>query len=316
MVDARAGVRRKTTTLPYHCVAWASPAFLSRTKRRACPGRPTGRSFTSGAGRGLSGVRGPRARGIRSLVDRLHWSPSICLSQTIRCDVDKGVIKLAVAGRPNVGKSTLINTWLGGRATGGIRPAGYDPRCHHCAVERNGQRLNWSRYCRLRRKGKVFGHREIFGGENVTGHRVWRTWCCCCSTPPRRDRPRCPYRGLHPGERPCRGSAVNKMGCRDDYQRQLCSAPLRRDCVSEVCLRCTSSRRRSVRAGPLWASIAQAHRAANAQNVHAGAHPPVAGGSSVPEPQAGRDVPPQNAICAPGGMNPPVIVIHGNSWIM
>src|SRR6218665_1908188 len=71
-------------------------------------------------------------------------------------------IRLAVAGRPNVGKSTLINTWLGEERVGAFDTPGTPRDASTGPFERNGQRFELVDTAGLRRKGKVFAAVEKF----------------------------------------------------------------------------------------------------------------------------------------------------------
>ncbi len=105
-------------------------------------------------------ISSAHGQGIRSLLDAV-LEP---FEATERDDEarDDGVIRLAVAGRPNVGKSTLINTWLGEE-----RLVAYDmPGTTRDAIavdfERNGQKFKLIDTAGLRRKGRVFEAIEKF----------------------------------------------------------------------------------------------------------------------------------------------------------
>jgi len=76
-------------------------------------------------------------------------------------DLDKP-IRLAVAGRPNVGKSTLINTWLGEERLVAFDMPGTTRDAISVPLERDGQRFELIDTAGLRRKGKVFEAIEKF----------------------------------------------------------------------------------------------------------------------------------------------------------
>ena len=71
-------------------------------------------------------------------------------------------IRLAVAGRPNVGKSTLINTWLGEERLVAFDQPGTTRDAIHVPFERAGQKFELIDTAGLRRKGKVFEAIEKF----------------------------------------------------------------------------------------------------------------------------------------------------------
>ena len=71
-------------------------------------------------------------------------------------------IRLAVAGRPNVGKSTLINAWLGEERLVAFDQPGTTRDAIHVPFEKNGQRFELIDTAGLRRKGKVFEAIEKF----------------------------------------------------------------------------------------------------------------------------------------------------------
>ena len=71
-------------------------------------------------------------------------------------------IRLAVAGRPNVGKSTLINTWLGEERLVAFDQPGTTRDAIVVPFERDGQRFELIDTAGLRRKGKVFEAIEKF----------------------------------------------------------------------------------------------------------------------------------------------------------
>lgn len=75
---------------------------------------------------------------------------------------DQLTIKLAVAGRPNVGKSTLINTWLGEERLVAFDMPGTTRDAISVPFERNGQSFELIDTAGLRRKGKVFEAIEKF----------------------------------------------------------------------------------------------------------------------------------------------------------
>jgi GTP-binding protein len=67
-----------------------------------------------------------------------------------------------VAGRPNVGKSTLINTWLGEERLVAFDLPGTTRDAITCRSSGNGQRFELIDTAGLRRKGKVFEAIEKF----------------------------------------------------------------------------------------------------------------------------------------------------------
>jgi GTP-binding protein len=71
-------------------------------------------------------------------------------------------IRLAVAGRPNVGKSTLINAWLGEERLVAFDQPGTTRDAIHVPFERDGRRFELIDTAGLRRKGKVFEAIEKF----------------------------------------------------------------------------------------------------------------------------------------------------------
>ena len=75
---------------------------------------------------------------------------------------DPDVIKLAVAGRPNVGKSTLINTWLGEERLVAFDLPGTTRDTISVPFEHAGKRFELIDTAGLRRKGKVFEAIEKF----------------------------------------------------------------------------------------------------------------------------------------------------------
>ena len=69
---------------------------------------------------------------------------------------------IAIVGRPNVGKSTLINTWLGEERLVAFDLPGTTRDAIHVPFERHGQKFELIDTAGLRRKGKVFEAIEKF----------------------------------------------------------------------------------------------------------------------------------------------------------
>jgi len=105
-------------------------------------------------------ISSAHGQGIRSLLDAV-LEP---FDATERDDeaADEGVIRLAVAGRPNVGKSTLINTWLGEERLVAFDMPGTTRDAIAVDFERNGQKFKLIDTAGLRRKGRVFEAIEKF----------------------------------------------------------------------------------------------------------------------------------------------------------
>jgi GTP-binding protein len=76
--------------------------------------------------------------------------------------VDDGVIKVAIAGRPNVGKSTLINALMGEERVIAFDMPGTTRDAIYVDFERRGKKYTLIDTAGLRRKGKVFETIEKF----------------------------------------------------------------------------------------------------------------------------------------------------------
>jgi GTP-binding protein len=107
------------------------------------------------------GISAAHGQGIRDLVE-LALEPLNLPEDPEESEDDPTVIKLAVAGRPNVGKSTLINTWLGEERLVAFDMPGTTRDAITVPFERDGQKFELIDTAGLRRKGKVFEAIEKF----------------------------------------------------------------------------------------------------------------------------------------------------------
>lgn len=105
-------------------------------------------------------ISSAHGQGIRSLLDAV-LEPFDATERDENAP-DEGVIRLAVAGRPNVGKSTLINTWLGEERLVAFDMPGTTRDAIAVDFERNGQKFKLIDTAGLRRKGRVFEAIEKF----------------------------------------------------------------------------------------------------------------------------------------------------------
>jgi len=105
-------------------------------------------------------ISSAHGQGIRSLLDAVLEPFEDTSEEFGAGPQQEGVIRLAVAGRPNVGKSTLINTWLGEERLVAFDMPGTTRDAIAVDFERNGQKLIDT--AGLRRKGRVFEAIEKF----------------------------------------------------------------------------------------------------------------------------------------------------------
>jgi GTPase len=118
VVDARGGISAQDHDIANYLRKLGKPTVLTANKAEGMKdGTRLGEFYELGLG-DVHPVSAAHGEGIRSLVD-LALEPLHLPDPDDEVQAGEGApIKLAVAGRPNVGKSTLINTWR--RAAGGL----------------------------------------------------------------------------------------------------------------------------------------------------------------------------------------------------
>lgn len=315
VVDARAGVSAQDHDIGNYLRRLGKPTLLVANKAEGMrEGAQLVEFYELGLGDVIP-VSAAHGQGVRSMLDAALDALHLAEPEDDETPPENSAIRLAVAGRPNVGKSTLINTWLGEERLVAFDMPGTTRDAITVPFERGGQKFELIDTAGLRRKGKVFEAIEKFSvvktlqaieSSNVVLLLVDAT------------------QGVTDQDAHIAGFileagravvvAVNKWDCVDAYQRELVqrSIETRLPFMKFAELHFISAKKRQG-LGPLWGSIAKAHQAATRK---------------MPTPQLTRllleavqfQAPKRSGMFRPklryahqGGMNPPVIVVHGNS---
>jgi len=315
VVDARAGLSAQDHDIAAYLRKLGKPCVLIANKAE---GMHEGVQLTEFYELGLGEVvpvSAAHGQGVRSLIDRALEPLSLTESDPDEAEEAPGVIRLAVAGRPNVGKSTLINTWLGEERLVAFDLPGTTRDAIKVPFERNGQRFELIDTAGLRRRGKVFEAIEKFSVvktlQAIESAHVVLLLLDATQGVTEQDAHIAGY-ALEVGRAVV--LAVNKWDAVDDYQRTL----LQRSIESRLAflkfanLHFISARKRQG-LGPLWASIIQAYKASTRKMSTPVLTRLLLEAVQFQSPQRSGMFRPKLRYAHQGGMNPPVIVIHGNS---
>lgn len=261
-------------------------------------------------------VSAAHGQGIRGLVEialePLHLSQS---EDIVAEGAAKSCVKLAVAGRPNVGKSTLINAWLGEERLVAFDLPGTTRDAISVSLERNGQEFEIIDTAGLRRKGKVFEAIEKFSVvktlQAIDSANVVLLLLDATQGVTDQDAHIAGYI-LESGRAVV--VAVNKWDAIDDYQRKLVerSIETRLAFLKFASLHFISAKKRQGLA-PVWAAIVQAHNAATRKMATPVLTRLLLEAVQFQSPKRAGMFRPKLRYAHQGGSNPPVIVIHGNS---
>ena len=161
VVDAREGLSAQDHDIAKYLRRLGKTCLLVANKAEGMQSGPQLSEFYElGLGEVLP-VSAAHGQGIRSMLE-LALEPLFAGVEEEEDEADEGVIRLAVAGRPNVGKSTLINTWLGEERLVAFDMPGTTRDAIRVPFEKGGQRFELIDTAGLRRKGKVFEAIEKF----------------------------------------------------------------------------------------------------------------------------------------------------------
>ena len=316
VVDARAGVSAQDHDIAKYLRRLGKPCLLIANKAE---GMLEGVQLTEFYELGLGAVHPVSAahgQGIRGLVD-LALEP-LHLPEPEEDSLEEGElgpIKLAVAGRPNAGKSTLINTWLGEERLVAFDMPGTTRDAISVPFERNGQKFELIDTAGLRRKGKVFEAIEKFSVvktlQAIESANVVLLLIDATQGVTEQDSHIAGFI-LESGRAVV--LAVNKWDAVDEYQRELLQRSIesRLSFLKFASMHFISARKRQG-LGPVWASIAQAHKAATCKMSTPVLTRLLLEAVQFQAPKRGGMFRPKLRYAHQGGMNPPVIVIHGNS---
>ena len=224
-------------------------------------------------------------------------------------------IRLAVAGRPNVGKSTLINAWLGEERMVAFDQPGTTRDAIHVPFERDGQRFELIDTAGLRRRGKVFEAIEKFSVvktlQAIAEANVVLLLLDATQGVTDQDAHIAGYI-LESGRAVV--VAVNKWDATDDYQRQT----LQRSIETRLAflkfapvMQISAIRRQGLSA--VWKAILHAHASATIKMSTPVLTRLVHEAAEHQAPRRDGRFRPKMRYAHQGGMNPPLVVIHGTS---
>ena len=318
VVDARAGLSAQDHDIANYLRRLGKPCLLTANKAEGMrEGVQLGEFFELGLGE-VHPISASHGEGIRSLIEASLAPLGITDDEVDEAGADAedhSVIRLAVAGRPNVGKSTLINTWLGEERLVAFDLPGTTRDAITVPFERDGQQFELIDTAGLRRKGKVFEAIEKFSVvktlQAIESANVVLLLLDATQGVTDQDAHIAGYI-LESGRAVV--LAVNKWDAVDAYQRELLhrSIETRLSFLKFAAMHFISAKKRQG-LGPVWASIVQAHRAANCKMSTPILTRLLLEAVQFQSPQRGGMFRPKLRYAHQGGMNPPRIVIHGNS---
>jgi GTP-binding protein len=315
VVDARAGVSAQDHDIAKYLRRLGKPCLLVANKAEAVrEGMPLVEFFELGLG-DVHPVSAAHGQGIRALVELALAPLQLPELEETEAQPASGIIKLAVAGRPNVGKSTLINTWLGEERLVAFDLPGTTRDAISVPFERDGQKFELIDTAGLRRRGQVFEAIEKFSVvktlQAIESCNVVLLLIDATQGVTDQDAHIAGYT-LENGRAVV--VAVNKWDAVDDYQRELVkrSIETRLPFLKFAAMHLISAQKRQG-LGPLWASIVQAHKAANCKMSTPVLTRLLLEAVQFQSPKRSGMYRPKLRYAHQGGMNPPVIVIHGNS---
>jgi GTP-binding protein len=314
VVDARGGLSAQDHDIADYLRKLGKPTVLCANKAE---GMTEGVQLTEFYELGLGEVHPVSAahgQGIRSLVD-VAFEPLDLPDEDEEEAVDTGVIKLAVAGRPNVGKSTLINTWLGEERLVAFDLPGTTRDAISVPFERGGQKFELIDTAGLRRKGRVFEAIEKFSVvktlQAIESANVVLLLLDATQGVTDQDAHIAGYI-LESGRAVV--LAINKWDAVDEYERQQLERQIevRLAFLKFAPMHFISARKRQG-LGPVWTSIAQAHKSAMVKMPTPVLTRLLLEAVQFQSPKRAGMFRPKLRYAHQGGMNPPVIVVHGNS---
>ncbi len=315
VVDARAGVSAQDHDIANYLRKLGKPTVLAANKAEGMQeGAQVSEFYELGLGE-IHPLSAAHGQGIRSLVDAAFDPLNIPEEEEGADEQASGTIKLAVAGRPNVGKSTLINAWLGEERLVAFDLPGTTRDAISVPFERQGQKFELIDTAGLRRKGKVFEAIEKFSVvktlQAIESANVVLLLLDATQGVTDQDAHIAGYI-LESGRAVV--LAINKWDAVDDYQRELVRRQVeqRLPFLKFADLHFISAHKRQG-LGPVWASITQAYKSATVKMSTPVLTRLVHEAVQFQSPKRAGMFRPKLRYAHQGGMNPPVIVVHGNS---
>ena len=257
-------------------------------------------------------VSASHGQGIRSLVEAaLVDFPEP--EEADEAEAEGKPIRLAVAGRPNVGKSTLINTWLGEERLVAFDQPGTTRDAISVPFERAGQKFELIDTAGLRRKGKVFEAIEKFSVvktlQAISDANVVLLLIDATQGVSDQDAHIAGY-VLEAGRAVV--IAINKWDAVDSYQRETLERSIEHRLpflkFADV-LRISAIKRQGL--APVWKAIAEAHASAIRKMPTPVLTRLLQEAVQHQAPQRSGAFRPKLRYAHQGGMNPPIVVIHG-----
>jgi GTP-binding protein len=262
VVDIRAGLSAQDHDIARYLRTVGKTVLLAANKAEGMVESPLlGEFFELGMG-SPHPISSAHGQGIRSLTDAVLEGFDF-LDEEPEPQED-APIRLAVAGRPNVGKSTLINTWLGEERLVAFDMPGTTRDAITVPFERNGQKFELIDTAGLRRKGKVFEAIEKFSVvktlQAISDANVVLLLLDATLGVSEQDAHIAGYI-LESGRAVV--IAVNKWDAVDDYQKQLLQRSIEQRLAFlkfAPVMNISATKRQGL--APVWKAIADAHASA------------------------------------------------------
>ena len=316
VVDVRAGVAGQDHDIARYLRTVGKKVLLAVNKAEGMQESPLlAEFFELGLG-DPHPVSAAHGQGIRSLTEAAlaHFDFGD-EDEDDAADEEGAPIRLAVAGRPNVGKSTLINTWLGEERLVAFDQPGTTRDAISVPFERAGQKFRLIDTAGLRRKGRVFEAIEKFSVvktlQAIADANVVLLLLDATQGVTDQDAHIAGYI-LESGR--AVALAVNKWDAVDEYQKQLLQRSIEQRLAFlkfAPVLHISAMKRQGL--GPVWKAIADAHASATRKMSTPVLTRLLQDAVEHQAPKRAGAFRPKLRYAHQGGMNPPVVVIHGNS---
>jgi GTP-binding protein len=314
VVDVRAGLSAQDHDIARFLRISGKPVVLTANKAEGMSESPALNEFHELGLGDPHPVSASHGQGVRSLIDAALAGYPFDEAADADDTADKPV-RLAVAGRPNVGKSTLINTWLGEERLVAFDQPGTTRDAIHVPFEHNGRAFELIDTAGLRRKGRVFEAVEKFSVvktlQAIADANVAVLLLDATQGVSDQDAHIAGYI-LDSGRAVV--VAINKWDAVDTYQREMVDRALvQRLAFLRYATVLHISARKRQGLGPLWHAIIQAHDSARAKLPTPVLTRLLQEAVAHQAPKRAGAVRPKLRYAHQGGMNPPIVVIHGNA---